>query len=108
MGNFPRNGLRTPFSIGQVDLALRRRFHLAERFQLDVRVEYFNAFNHPMFGAPGSGNAPFTFLGFGTSVSSIFGKVTPGYTTNVALGGQNPLHTVGGPRSGQLTLKLHF
>jgi hypothetical protein len=108
VGNFHRNGLRSPFSISQLDVALRRRFKLTERVQLDVRVEYFNVFNHPMFGAPGSGSAPFNFLGFGTSVSSIFGRVIPGYTTNVALGGQNPLHSIGGPRSGQLTVKLHF
>jgi hypothetical protein len=108
VGNFPRNGVRSIFSIKQLDLALRRRFNLSERFKLDLRVEYFNVFNHPMFGAPGSGNAPSSFLGVGPSASSIFGKVVPGYTTNVALGLQNSLHTGGGPRSGQLTLKLHF
>ena len=108
VGNFTRNGLRSPFSIAQLDVALRRRFHLTDRVQLDVRAEYFNLLNHPMFGAPGNGNAPFTFLGYGDTVSPSFGKVLPGYTTNVAMGTQNPLHTVGGPRSGQLTLKLHF
>ena len=108
VGNFPRNGLRSPFSIAQIDLALRRRFNLTERVKLDVRAEYFNVLNHPMFGASGSVWAPFTFLGFGSPVSPMFGKVMPGYTTNVALGQQNPLHSVGGPRSGQLTLKLHF
>ena len=90
VGNFPRNGLRSPFSIAQLDAALRRRFNLTERVKLDVRAEYFNVFNHPMFGAPGSVWAPFTFLGF-ASPSAGFGKVMPGYTTNVALGGQNPL-----------------
>jgi hypothetical protein len=107
-GNFPRNGLRSLFSVNQLDLALRRRFALTERFKLDIRVEYFNVFNHPMFGAPGSVWAPFSFLGYGDTVSSSFGKIRPGYTTNVALGGQNPLYAVGGPRSGQLTLKVYF
>ena len=43
-----------------------------------------------------------------------FGQVYPGYTTNFAMGGgganggQNPLYSVGGPRSGQLTLKITF
>jgi hypothetical protein len=44
-----------------------------------VRAEYFNVFNHPMFGAPG-GNQPNTEFG-----TSGFGKVDT--TTNEALGG---------------------
>jgi hypothetical protein len=57
-GDSPRNGLRSPYSIDQTDLALRRRFSPTERVQLHVRAEYFNAFNHPMFGIPGSRSAP--------------------------------------------------
>lgn len=108
VGNFPRNGLRSSYSINQLDVALRRRFNLTERLKLDVRVEYFNVFNHPMFGAPGAGSAPFSFLGYGSTPSSLFGKISPGLTTNVAVRSQNPLYAVGGPRSGQFTLKLHF
>lgn len=105
-GNYPRNSLRSPYSIDQTDLALRRRFNLTERVKLDVRAEYFNVFNHPMFGAPG-GNQPDT--GFGISG---FGKVS--VTTNEALGGggagggQSFLYALGGPRSAQLTLKVIF
>jgi hypothetical protein len=105
-GNYPRNSLRSPYSINQTDLALRRRFNLTERVKLDVRAEYFNVFNHPMFGAPG-GNQPDT--GFGISG---FGKVDT--TTNEALGGggagggQSFLYAVGGPRSAQFTVKLLF
>ncbi len=78
-GNYPRNSLRSPYSIDQTDLALRRRFNLTERVKLDIRAEYFNVFNHPMFGAPGF-NEPNTEFGV-----SGFGKV--GTTTNEALGG---------------------
>jgi len=53
-GNFPRNGLRSPYSLNQKNLALRRQFSLTERIKLDLRAEYFNVFNHPMFGSPGS------------------------------------------------------
>ena len=53
-GDFPRNGLRSPYSINQTDLAVRRQFSLTERVKLDVREEYFNVFNHPMFGISGS------------------------------------------------------
>jgi hypothetical protein len=105
-GNYPRNSLRSPYSIDQTDLALRRRFNLTERVKLDVRAEYFNVFNHPMFGAPG-GSQPDT--GFGISG---FGKVS--VTTNEALGGggaaggQSLLYALGAPRSAQFTLKLIF
>lgn len=105
MGNFPRNSLRSPYSIDQTDLALRRRFNLTERVKLDVRAEYFNVFNHPMFGAPGF-DEPNSKFG-----TSGFGKV--GTTTNDALGGgvfggESSLYAVGGPRSAQFTLKLLF
>jgi len=105
-GNYSRNSLRSPYSIDQTDVALRRRFNLTERIKLDVRAEYFNVFNHPMFGAPGA-NQPNTEFGV-----SDFGKVDT--TTNEALGGggagggQSLLYALGGPRSAQFTLRLMF
>jgi hypothetical protein len=111
-GDFPRNGLRSAFSIDQTDLALRRRFNLTERVKLDIRAEYFNVFNHPMFGAPGSMWDPFTFWGNGRTPSPFFGTISGG-TTNYALGngssgGQSAQYALGGPRSGQFTLKVTF
>jgi hypothetical protein len=112
-GDFPRNGLRSPYSIDQTDLALRRQFNLTERVRLDVRAEYFNVFNHPMFGIAGSQCNPDGFWGNqgGTALPS-FGKVCPGSTTNVdgggSINGQNALYAVGGPRSAQFTIKLQF
>jgi hypothetical protein len=75
-----------------------------------MRAEYFNAFNHPMFGAPGA-NEPVTRLG-----PAGFGKVdaTVYSTTNNALGGggsdggQDAQYALGGPRSAQFTVKLQF
>jgi hypothetical protein len=114
-GNSTRNRLRNIYSLNQTDLALRRRFNLTERVKLDMRVEYFNVFNHPMFGAPAAISGPYTFWGYGPTALPFFGKVLPGYTTNVAIGGingltsgQSALYAVGGPRSGQFTLKLTF
>jgi hypothetical protein len=107
MGDFPRNGLRSPYSIDQTDLAVRRRFNLTDRLKLNVRAEYFNVFNHPMFGAPGSSEP-------GNILDPVFGKVGPGSTTNLelgggaALGGQSALYALGGPRSAQFTVKLQF
>jgi hypothetical protein len=42
-----------PYSLDQTDLAVRRRFNLTEHLDLNLRAEYFNVFNHPMFGALG-------------------------------------------------------
>lgn len=112
-GNFPRNGLRGLFSLDETDFALRRRFSLTERVKLDLRAEYFNVFNHPMFGAPGSMWAPYTFWGYGGTPQPLFGVTSPILTggpgtTNYILGGQSPQYEVGGPRSGQFTVKLLF
>jgi hypothetical protein len=115
VGNFPRNGLRSPYSLDQTDLALRRRFNLTERITLDIRAEYFNVFNHPMFGIAGSQCNPDTFWArqFDGTVLPTFGKICVGTsTTNIDGGGfpngQSSLYAVGGPRSAQFTLKLHF
>jgi hypothetical protein len=97
-GDLPRNYFRG-FPIAQTDLALRRQFHLTERATLSFGAEYFNLFNHPMFG-------------FGVNIfnanlrSPSFGQVTD--TLNEDLGGLNPLYQIGGPRSGQLMIKVLF
>ena len=116
--NALRNSIRSPYDISQADLALRRRFNLTERVKLDVRAEYFNIFNHPMFGGV---NAPWTSWGtlhweypgvVRGRESPNFGKLFSGQTLNAGdgpgSGSQNPLYAVGGPRSAQFTLKLMF
>jgi TonB dependent receptor/Carboxypeptidase regulatory-like domain len=107
-GNLPRNGLRSPYSVDQTDLAVRRRFNLTERLNLNVRAEYFNIFNHPMFGAPGFSPIENHLAYPG------FGQIGTYVTTNLALGGggggtgQSPQYALGGPRSAQFTIKLQF
>jgi Carboxypeptidase regulatory-like domain/TonB dependent receptor len=105
-GDFPRNSLRSPYSINQTDIALRRRFSLSEKFKLDIRAEYFNVFNHPMFGAPGA-NQPDTEFGV-AGFGQVSGTANNGLGGGGASGGQNALYAPGGPRSGQLTVKLLF
>jgi len=91
-GNYPRNGLRF-FNASQLDLALRRQFTLKERMKLQFRLEFFNVFNHPNFSDP-AGFFP------GTNVSQQM--------LSRGLGGLSPLYQIGGPRSGQVALKLIF
>jgi hypothetical protein len=111
-----RNAIRSPYGISQGDFAVRRRFNLTERVKLDLRVEYFNIFNHPMFAGPS------TFWGFcsdttasSCSPSSSFGKEFGNFsqgggggpTLNTILG-QSAQYAPGGPRSGQFTAKVSF
>ena len=98
-GDLVRNSLRN-FGAFQVDTALRRRFGITERVKLDMRAEYFNVLNHPMFQLSGFDIDMYSFNQAG------FGKASS--TLNSVLGGLNAQYQMGGPRSGQLTLKLMF
>jgi hypothetical protein len=100
-GNAGRNSARA-FDAVQADLAIRREFPIHERLNLQFRAEAFNILNHPVFGSI------YNTLDAGTDAEgrNAFGQA---YTTlNNSLGGLNALYQVGGPRSLQLALKLHF
>jgi hypothetical protein len=93
-GNAPRNLLRG-FGARQIDIAMRREIALRERLKLQFRVEFFNVFNTPNFANPS-----------GAITASTFGRATQ--MLNRGLRGLSPLYEIGGPRSGQLSLKLVF
>lgn len=93
-GNATRNGLRG-FGASQVDLAVQREFKLGELARLQLRGELFNLFNHPNFGLPVANIS-----------SGLFGQSTS--MLNSFLGGLNGLYQMGGPRSGQLSVKVIF
>lgn len=99
-GTLGYNALRG-FSISQLDLGLHRQFGLTERLNLQFRIEAFNLFNHPNFGNPVS-NLSSRFFGESTE---MFGRSLGRGGIN---GGLSPLYQVGGPRSIQAALKLHF
>ncbi len=94
-GTLGRNSLRG-FGAWQADFALRRRFNLTEKLNLQVKAELFNLFNHPNFGSPVNT----------LSSGAAFGKPDRMLAQN--LGGLSPLYQLGGPRSVQLSLKLGF
>lgn len=85
------------FGSVQTDLTLRRDFPFNERAGLQFRAEAYNLFNHPIFGDV------YNSLSSG---SALFGQAYD--TQNNQLGGLGSLYQVGGPRSMQLSLKLHF
>ncbi|HEX7316606.1 MAG TPA: carboxypeptidase regulatory-like domain-containing protein [Pyrinomonadaceae bacterium] len=99
-GSLGRNALRG-FGLSQLDIAVRRQFVLSETARLQVRAEFFNAFNHPNFGDPvGDLNSRL----FGQSVQTLARSLGSGGVN----GGLSPLYQVGGPRSVQLALRLSF
>lgn len=93
-GNAPRNFVRG-FGAAQVNLAVRREFHLREHLGLQFRAETFNILNHPNFGLIDS-----------TLGDNTFGQATQ--TLNQSLTTVSPLYQMGGPRSMQFALKLQF
>lgn len=98
-GDFGRNVLRG-FGAGQADVALQRQFQLIDNMGLHFRGEFFNLFNHPIFGAPTN-----------SLTSPLFGQSTQTLASSLAGAddaGFNPLYQIGGPRSIQLALKLQF
>jgi Carboxypeptidase regulatory-like domain len=54
------------------DFAIFKRTTIAERVGLEFRTEFFNLFNHPQFGLPGTGfNGTATGNGFGQVTSTV-------------------------------------
>jgi Carboxypeptidase regulatory-like domain/TonB dependent receptor len=98
IGNVGRNILRGPHQ-ANVDLAVARRFPLQETKAIEVRAEFFNAFNWVNYANPLS-----DFNGIMASGGSIdsFGRVVnPGDFGRIIAASSNP-------RIIQFTLKLNF
>ena len=61
LGNSAENPLRYD-GVPLVDISLHKEFVFGEEKSFDFRVDFFNAFNHPVFGAP-NGNMAATSAG---------------------------------------------
>lgn len=81
-GSVTKNSFTGPNFV-TFDLSLARRFKLGERANLQFRAEYFNVFNHTNFNTPAAT----------LSSAATFGRIKT---------------TAGGPRIGQLSMKLSF
>jgi hypothetical protein len=101
-GNLGRNARRA-LGLRQWDFAVHREFPIYESVKLQFRAELFNILNHPNF-APFDTNFGVADPYFGQS-TQMLNQALGGGTGN---GGQNPLYAPGGPRSGELALKLVF
>ncbi len=101
-GDLRRNVLRG-FGAWQDDLTVRRQFRLGDKARLQIRVEFFNVFNHPNFGNPAASLSNPLFGRSTQTLANTLVSAQGGFN-----GGLNPLYQFGGPRSGQLALKLEF
>jgi hypothetical protein len=96
-GNAGRNIARG-FDAVQADVAIRKEFGLVrDKAKLQFRAEAFNVLNHPIFGSVYN------------NLTNGAGRFGYAYTTQDSqLGGLNSIYQVGGPRSLQLAVRLHF
>lgn len=80
--------------IQMYDLSLFKQFKFTERYQLQFRTEFFNAFNHPNFANPSANIAsPGSFGKVSNTIAPILGTDSGG---------------PGDPREIQFALKLYF
>jgi hypothetical protein len=105
-GDLGRNSLRA-FGFTQWNFAVHREFPIREAIKLEFRSEMFNVLNHPSFGAYDiTFNPASPDPNFGLS-TQLLGQSLEPYGLD-GIGGQNPLYSIGAPRSVQLALKLTF
>ncbi len=99
-GSMGRNTFRGP-RLDNWDFSLVKTTKITERFEFQLRAEFFNILNHPHFANPYSGGA----LGnVDPSVPSSFGFASA--TSDVAAA--NPVIGTGGARNIQIGLKFRF
>lgn len=111
LGTLGRNAIQSPYGVDQTNFAVRRQFSVTERVKLNLRMEYFNLFNHPMFSIGALNTEPTYCFGASSCYNlADFGQlnVSSTYTLNNQTSGQNSLYAPGGNRSGQISLKLIF
>jgi len=107
-GTLARDALRG-FGSQELDATLRRDFPIHEQIHLEFRADVFNLLNHPNFGNPTNTTFSSSFpQGFGLSLTTLNNFLGTGNATGGGAGGFNPLYSLGGPRSIQLSLKLRF
>lgn len=81
--------------ISQINIALRREIPFNDRFGVQLRAEAYNLFNHPDFGYVDP-----------SLTDALFGQAT--LMLNQSFGPSGSLYEPGGPRSLQISLRLHF
>ncbi|HKS28318.1 MAG TPA: TonB-dependent receptor [Pyrinomonadaceae bacterium] len=70
-GNSPRNAFRGPFQQNW-DFSLMKRINVTERQALELRMDVFNLFNHPVFRIPSAS----TSVNVGSGSPTTFTRIT--------------------------------
>ncbi len=108
-GTAPRDLLRGP-GTWQADMGVDKTIPLWERARIELRAEFYNIFNHPQLGQPGT-----TCEGTGSNTGPTacetgvgFGQITSPINLNTAI--VSPITPVGSgtPREIQFALRLEF
>jgi len=106
-GNLKRNAFVGP-GFRSFDFGLFKNTDLGEKLKLQIRLDFFNVFNHPNFSNPVLPNFAVDFLAHGidrfTNRGTGFLPITA--TPDVGIG--NPFLGSGGPRNVQLAAKFTF
>jgi outer membrane receptor protein involved in Fe transport len=109
IGNLGRNAFRGP-NYANFDFSLAKNTKLGERLNMQIRMDFFNIFNHPNFTNPLLPN-------FATDMFTNGGQVVNGRlvgtgflasTATPDVGTGNPYLGGGGPRNIQFGLKFSF
>jgi len=106
-GTLGRNALLGP-DYKNMDFAIIKETKITERWKLNLRVDFYNLFNHPNFANPYMpaffADAAPNFLNPATGVHTGFLPIVA--TSDIGLG--NPFLGGGGPRSIQFAMKVIF
>jgi hypothetical protein len=99
-------------------LSVARSFRIRERYQLQIRAEFFNPFNRVFYNPPASGGGAFSPTGTFTTPSYSNPFPVPGSTGGALSGGYGFVNEFNGgagapanvttPRSGQLVARFTF
>ena len=96
-GDVGKNVLRLPNTVN-CDMSVAKNFLITERWRIQLRVEYFNIFNHPNFApesvSTGAVNSTDNIASFDKISSNSFGTFRAGQAAD--------------PRVAQMAIKLFF
>jgi Carboxypeptidase regulatory-like domain/TonB-dependent Receptor Plug Domain/TonB dependent receptor len=109
-GSSPRNGFYGPH-YRNFDLSLNKETKLTERFNMELRADFFNVLNHPNFANPllPSFNVNWDLNGLNTLPSgAIVGQGFFPVTVTPDVAAQNPFLGGGGPRDIQVSVRFSF
>lgn len=106
-GNLRRNAFRGP-NFNSFDFSISKTTRFKERFNVQLKLDFFNLLNHPNFANPVLPNFAVDFLYNGIDPATNRGTGFLPITATPDVGIGNPFLGGGGPRNIQLGLKFTF